>query len=634
MTDRSLNKRLSREFQRLAFLRGSIRSILLWPLICILLGASVWAIALVKIGDDKAEVEKNTLREAAQLSKAYAGQLSRCVDQVDQITRNLKYYWQTTHGKLKLEDQLRQGLYPQSAQLYASIVDRNGTMLTSTLDPVDAPNIADKDYFKAQRISQANNLLINKPDIDRRSGKEVIRFTRRLEAADGAFDGIVIVSVEPAYLASFNDESSLGMGNFLSGMDQNGVLLASKAGERIRSQPAVFRSPPVFESASGAVNMAGEHFTDSQPRIVAWHKLDRYPLLAVAGLSEAEVFAAYQARADSYRYFATVRSIFLLLFATLATFFSVRLAWKKHQANEVKDTYQLAIDGANEGFYMVRALYDHHHKDVIDFLVEDCNERGAALVGFAKEELAGKKFSDLYSGEQGQRVLAIFRGAMETGYYEDEFRASRHSPPHVTWMSRRLVRSGAGLAMTVRDISDTKAHEHALLSMANMDALTSLPNRHWLMNFLPAALNQARNSGTVFALLFIDLDEFKAVNDNSGHQAGDALLQAAALRLKSVLRPADTVVRLGGDEFTVLLSSVTSHEEAAQVAFRINEQFREPFDISGCKNVVGASIGISLFPRDGNDAETLLKHADSAMYSAKAEGRGQFRFYERQLSRV
>ena len=204
MTDRSLNKRLSREFQRLAFLRGSIRSILLWPLICMLLVAFVWGIALVKIGNDKAEVERNTFREAAQLSKAYAEQLSRCVDQIDQITRNLKYYWQTTHGALKLEDQLQQGLYPQSAPLHAAIVDRNGTTVTSTLDKTGTQNIADRDYFKAQQMNPANSLLINKPGMGR-SGKEVIRFTRRLETTDGAFDGIVLVSVEPAYLASFND---------------------------------------------------------------------------------------------------------------------------------------------------------------------------------------------------------------------------------------------------------------------------------------------------------------------------------------------------------------------------------------------------------------------------------------------
>ena len=279
---------------------------------------------------------------------------------------------------------------------------------------------------------------------------------------------------------------------------------------------------------------------------------------------------------------------------------------------------------------MVRALYDQHDS-VADFIVEDCNERGAVLVGYTKKELVGEKFSDLYSNARGKRIFTIFRNAMEAGYHEDEFRAPRGSPPYVTWMSRRLVRSGHGLAVTVRDISETKAYEQALLSMANMDALTSLPNRHWLMNFLPAALNQAKNSDTMFALLFIDLDKFKTINDTLGHPAGDALLQAAALRLTSVLRPVDRVVRLGGDEFTVLLDSVASQEEVAQVAARINQEFRAPFDILGCQNVVGASIGISLFPRDGNDAETLLKNADMAMYSAKAEGRGQFRFYDQQL---
>jgi diguanylate cyclase (GGDEF)-like protein/PAS domain S-box-containing protein len=631
MVDTSLGKRLTREIQRLAFLRDSIRAIILWPLVCVLLGALVWWIALAKVQSDRAEIEKNAFRDAAQLSKAYSEQLSRSVDQIDQITLNLKYYWQTTHGALKLEEQLEQGLYPRSAQLYVTIVDRDGTMATSTLEKTTTQNIANRDYFKAQKLSLDKSLLISKPGKGRRTGKKVIRFTRRLDTADGAFDGIVMVGVEPGYLASFKDESSLGVNDSLSVWDKDGVVLAAKMGERIRSLPTIFRSPPAFESASGVVSMPKEKFVDSQPRIIAWQKLANYPLVSVVGLSDAEVFAAYQSTADNYRNIAIAVSALLLFLAMVGIFFSARLAWRKRQADEVKNTYQLAIDGAREGFYMIRALYDQHHS-VVDFVVEDCNERGALLVGYTKEELVGGKISNLYTDEQAQRVFTIFRGAMETGYYEDEFRASRQSPVDVTWLSRRLVRSGPGLAVTVRDISDTKAHQNALLSMANMDALTSLPNRHWLMNFLPAALMQARNSGTIFALLFVDLDEFKAINDTSGHQAGDAVLQEAALRLKSVLRPADRVVRLGGDEFTVLLHSVASQDEAAQVAFRINEEFRKPFEILGRPNVVGASIGISLFPRDGNDVETLLKNADIAMYSAKTEGKGQFRFYEQQLS--
>ncbi|SFB18230.1 PAS domain S-box-containing protein/diguanylate cyclase (GGDEF) domain-containing protein [Collimonas sp. OK607] len=630
MTDSSLGKRLTRGTQRLAFLRGNIGVILCWPLVCILLGALTWGVTLAKIGRDKAEVEKNALREATHLSKAYTEQLSRSLDQIDQITRSVKYALQTTHGALKLEDQLQQGLYPRSAQLYVTVIDRNGAVVTSTLDRTDAQNVADKDYFQAQKSNLTKSLLINKPSIGRRSGKKVIRFTRRLEALNGAFDGIVVVDVEPTYLASFNAESSLGVSDCVSVRDMDGVVLAAKMGERIRALPSIFRSPPIFASSSGVTRMPKEKFVDSEPRIIAWRKLNDYPLLAFVGLSEVEMFAAYHARADNYRNIAIAGSAFLLVLAVTGIFFSSRLAWRKHQAEEVKNTYRLAVDGAHEGFYMVRALYGQRH-DVVDFVVKDCNERGAALVGQTKKELAGVTFSDLYFGQHAEHVMTIFRSAMETGYYEDEFKIQHPGSSHVTWMSRRLVRSGQSLAMTVRDISETKAYEQVLLSMANMDALTSLPNRHWLMNFLPAALNQARNSDTIFALLFIDLDKFKIINDTLGHSAGDAMLQAAATRFKSILRPGDRVVRLGGDEFTVLLDAVANQDEAAQVATRINQEFRAPFNISGRKYVINASIGISLFPRDGHDAETLLRNADLAMYSAKAEGSGQFRFYEQQL---
>ena len=630
MTDASLPKCLSRELQKLAFLRGSIRVILVWLLLCMVMIAAVWTITLTRIRNDKAEVERDAQRQAAHLSSTYAGQLSRSIDHIDQITRSVKYYWQATHGALALDDQLRQGLYPESAQLYVTIVDRHGTLLTSTLDKSDTRNSAATDSFQSDKLDPATGLRIV-PGSAQRPGPAAIRFTRRLEAPDGAFDGILTVGVEPAYLATSGNESSPGMGEFLSVMDSNRTLLASGTGQQMQRAPAAFQMPPLLAAASGAGRMPGEQFSDHQPHIVAWQRLKDYPLLALVGLSDAQVFSAHRARADENRYFAMLRCLFLLLFAVIAIFLSVRLAWRKRQADEVNAAYQLAIDGAREGFYMVRALYDHHNS-LLDFMVADCNERGAALVGFSKDELVGKKFSELYAGAQAQRVLAIFRRAMADGYYEDEFRAAPQSPPHVTWMSRKLVRSGPGLAMTVRDISDSKAHQRTLLNMANMDALTALPNRHWLMNSLPAALCQAKDCDATFALLFIDLDGFKAINDSAGHQAGDALLQAAALRLKSVLRPADQVVRLGGDEFTVLLNSIAGRDEAAQVARRINEEFRQPFEVCGRQNLVGASIGISLFPRDGGDAETLIRHADIAMYAAKAEGKGQFRFYERQTA--
>jgi diguanylate cyclase (GGDEF)-like protein len=180
-------------------------------------------------------------------------------------------------------------------------------------------------------------------------------------------------------------------------------------------------------------------------------------------------------------------------------------------------------------------------------------------------------------------------------------------------------------------LTEKKLYERELWRMANEDALTALPNRHWLNNILPDTLERARLAGNQLAVLFIDLDDFKNVNDTLGHAAGDSLLCEVAGRLRSVLRPSDYVVRLGGDEFTVILDPVDSIEDVAYVASRISEVLREPFELLRGRNAIGTSIGITLFPRDGDDAETLLKNSDIAMYHAKAQGKGHFRFYQPEL---
>ncbi|MBC7685627.1 MAG: EAL domain-containing protein, partial [Bdellovibrionales bacterium] len=159
-----------------------------------------------------------------------------------------------------------------------------------------------------------------------------------------------------------------------------------------------------------------------------------------------------------------------------------------------------------------------------------------------------------------------------------------------------------------------------------------LPNRHWFLGHIATAIVQARADHTEFGLLFIDLDEFKHVNDSQGHAVGDQLLKAAAQRLASLLRPSDHVVRFGGDVFIVLLSPSEGDLQIAAVAARIVGAFATPFAIADDVQVVGASVGICVFPRDGGDAETLIKHSDIAMYSGKSEGKGQFRFFDPSLS--
>lgn len=179
---------------------------------------------------------------------------------------------------------------------------------------------------------------------------------------------------------------------------------------------------------------------------------------------------------------------------------------------------------------------------------------------------------------------------------------------------------------------DREMRETAARHQANHDMLTGLPNRAYFCERLDEALAQARRNGREGALLFIDLDRFKIVNDSLGHEAGDQLLRSVAERIGTALRAGELLFRLGGDEFTVILPQTGDSTDAAHAAQRIVQRMAEPFWLTEYELRIGASIGIAAFPTDGSDTETLLKNADAAMYNAKQAGRGTHAFYRREMN--
>ncbi|MES2534948.1 MAG: EAL domain-containing protein [Pseudomonadota bacterium] len=628
-----IHKRAGRETEKLEFLRGSLRTVLIWPVIGLFLAAMMWTLAFSRLDETRQGLKKEGIADVTSLSKVYAEQLQRSLEQIDQITLNLRHYWKSSGGTLRLENQLREGLYPISALLYVTIVDRDGEIITTTLSRKNKSTLADRDYFLKHKNSISDELQITKPRIGLGSGKLVIRFSRRLVADDGTFAGIVMVSVEPDYFAAFNADAGLGGAGFLSMVGDDGEVLATKRGDAIRPLPAIFNAPPVFDAATGFLTMGAEKFADRQPRAVAWQAVENYPVFAVAGLTEAEMLLPLETISSQSVRWVLGRTIVLMLFVLTGMFFSARLAWRKHQAAQVREVYGIATEGGSEGFFMWDALRDPQGV-VNDFIITDCNERGASLYGLRKSEMLGRRLSSVYeSRAYFEQLMRTYISAIEAGFYEDDFPIPPHSPMKLAWLHRKMMRSNTGLVLILRDISDSKAHEHALSSMANSDALTSLPNRHWMMGFLPFALERARSSNTILALLFVDLDDFKNINDTLGHAAGDELLQAVAARLRSVIRPTDSVVRLGGDEFTFILERPDSAHAVARVSERIIAVLNQPFLLAGeSSHVVHASIGISIFPKDGDDVETLLKHADIAMYAAKENGKAGYQFFQPQLS--
>ncbi len=180
----------------------------------------------------------------------------------------------------------------------------------------------------------------------------------------------------------------------------------------------------------------------------------------------------------------------------------------------------------------------------------------------------------------------------------------------------------------VEDITEKKKYEDKLKQMAYYDPLTGLPNRKLFLEHMAKTIQMAKRYECVFALLFIDLDKFKEVNDTLGHDVGDMLLKEASKRMNSCIRESDVLARLGGDEFVIILPHINDKKDAAYVAQKIIKTIAAPFDFNGLLCSIGTSIGISLYPQDGEDTETLVKKADSAMYNVKQEKRNNYKFYK------
>lgn len=620
-------------FRLCASLRRHLLAFLGWLLVAGLLAGLLWNWVNTTIALERGEIEKEARHSAVTQAKAYAEQLDRSLSQLDYITLNLKYHWEDTGGAVNLEKQVRAGLVPVSSELLLTFVDRNGKPATSTLAfDKDVPSIAGRSYFQQHQRDGSHGLMISEPLTGLRTKRPKIMLSRRLNTPEGNFDGLLVIATEPSYFVSFPIDTTILEKDFVAVHKADGTFFAAKAAANTGVRNALYKQHKGFPSKEGVVREAGTQFIDEKERIVAWHQANNYPVVSVVGLSLDARYAAHYDREKELRSIATIGSIVVVLLSSCGISYSLWRTQKKRYVNEVIAAYRLATENAQDAFYIVRAIAGSNG-EISDFLIEDCNERGAANFGTDKEAMIGSRLSDHVPAWYLDNLLLCSRLAMVHGFHEEEAYVPALGTRAARWSQRKLVRSGRGLAVTVRDITAAKAHEEMLQRLANADALTALPNRHWLRSYLPAAIEKAAANNHLLAVLFVDLDDFKNLNDTMGHAAGDELLKAVARRLKAVLRPRDSVARLGGDEFTMILESINRDNDAAAIADEIIDTLYEPFVLAdGHFHIVHASIGISVFPQDGEDSDTLLKNADIAMYAAKAAGKGHYCFFDKQLS--
>ncbi|MBS1209261.1 MAG: hypothetical protein H6R19_1659 [Proteobacteria bacterium] len=292
---------------------------------------------------------------------------------------------------------------------------------------------------------------------------------------------------------------------------------------------------------------------------------------------------------------------------------------------------------AEEELRLAATVFDH---SVEAIMITDAqrhilsvNKAFTDLTGFSSCQVIGQTPALLSSSRHGLvHYDSVWKEATEQGTWQGEiWQRRRDGSEFPEWLSIGAVRDRSNTitnyVAVFSDITERKANEARIAFLAHHDPLTSLPNRTLFQDRLEQALARAERSGKVLALLFLDLDRFKTINDSLGHLVGDHLLQAVAERLLHCVRDSDTICRQGGDEFIIVLPEIADTEVSARIAEKILRRLAEPFEVD--THVLGTSfsIGIAVFPHDGVDADTLMKNADTAMYHAKENGRNTYRFF-------
>lgn len=316
--------------------------------------------------------------------------------------------------------------------------------------------------------------------------------------------------------------------------------------------------------------------------------------------------------------------------------------------NRMQAKTRMALDARHESEGRVRLLLNSTSEAIYGIDLEGrctfANSACLSMLGYTSEQdLVGQRIRDLiqpsdadeFFGETDRCAVLSATVSAQPYHCSDEvhWRSDGTSFPVEYW-SRPMFKEGqhVGAVITFIDISERRQSEETLHQLAYYDNLTRLPNRALFNDRLHQALTNAKRRQRVVALMLLDLDRFKIVNDTMGHEAGDKLLQEISSRLETSIRASDTVSRLGGDEFALIFTDIAEAQHVAHLAQKVLRQFVAPVVINGREVFTGASIGVAMYPADSEETESLLKYADSAMYYAKEQGRNNYQFYSHEMT--
>jgi diguanylate cyclase (GGDEF)-like protein len=557
------------------------------------------------------------------LAQALEESTRRTIGQIDYILLSARAMQAAQREHFDFNNWARTQTFADRMTAQIAIADGTGLMTGSTITLPPGINIGDRAHFRAQIDPAHDDLFISKPVLGRVSGLASIQFSRKLLAPDGMFNGIVVLSLDCVELARFYEALALGDG-FVSVLSADGTILARGPqvaglnGTSIKGQPEL---RDVLNLAAGSIELRGTQNQIGQ--VVSFRRLQEYHLIVMVGFDSNTVFGPYR----SQRNRALSGGVAITFVVGLTGFFWVR---QKRRSLLSRRALNVTLDTISQGILMVdrRGGVSVINPRALDLLAWPDEPRAVAMKFVASR--AGELIPGIPSLHGAPVAGTALAGSRQDGKFETTL-----ADGTIIEVRTHLLADG-GFVQTYTDVTEQRLAHAQVQHLAHHDALTGLANRVELRQSVSDVLERRAGPGEITALVMIDLDGFKGVNDTLGHDAGDALLIEVGRRLKALVRVTvrvtDVVARLGGDEFVILAIGLHTREDAVPLAQRVLRRLAEPIRINGQHVRIGASLGIAFHPLDGLDADTLLKHADVALYSAKTAGRGTYRFFDEQLT--
>ena len=610
-----------------------------------LLNLVVLSIAALGVSQNRDRREERATTASKNLSLMLEREIGSIVDKVDLVLLTVTDEVARTRAAPNADPAALDGFMTQQIKRVPELhglrtADANGDVNHGFgLAPGVRANLANRPYFM-QLVGQPQaGLVISKPVVSRVSGEWEIVLARRLDQPDGSFGGVVYATITLQHFIEMFSTLDTGPGGVVALRDADlGVIarqpvITSVGGDvgNATVSPKL-RAPVMAGEAAGTYTGTGG---DGVERTISFRRISHYPMYIVVGLGTDDYLAEWRAEATK----AVVLGA-AFLFMTVVFAVMVYRSWRRREAD---------VDALRVQERKFRTLLESSPDALVisdaNEIITVVNRQAVQMFGYAQHELIGQPIDMLLPQRYRGLHLASPKAsgdAAEAGNNHGNDRGKDRDLWALTQAGREFpisisqspidTEQGGMMAAAIRDMTERRASEERIEFLAHHDALTGLPNRLVVQSRFEQATAQAARTGAKVAVLLLDLDNFKTVNDSLGHLTGDSLLKAVANRLRECARETDTISRQGGDEFLAVFAQLDDAEAVGSTIERLVQCFQAPCVADGQEIPVSFSLGISLYPDDGKDFGTLLQKADIAMYQAKAAGRNTYRFFDEAMN--